>query len=328
MAHRPLDFSTFIGQERLIKQLRISVGAALAEDRPMSHCLFAGPPGLGKTTIAQIVANELGGKLISCLSSSIKKNEDLIGLFKQVDQPHSIIFIDEIEQLDRKMSELLHTALEDGTISVKTKEGIKSVPLPDFTMIGATNYLGELPRPFLDRFPVQVTFEPYDEDELFQMVLGVAKKIHQGVTRTALEEIAKRSRGVPRIALRFFERAREVLAADIDNKYLCTTTCNPTERLIINAECVNDTFDMLEIDNRGLDNLDRNILEFLSRQTRPIGVKAISQYVNEDEVTVEAREGYMTRIGMLLRTRSGREITGDGRQHLGIDNKVLELNFG
>ena len=151
---RPTQLKDFLGQKHIVQQIAIAAKACKAQDDPFPHTAMGGPPGLGKTTLAKIIANEMGGLLVSRIASAITKPEDLVNLFAEVKQLNTIIFLDEIEQIDRKLSELLHTALEDGVFSAKLSNGNSvNIELPEFTLIGATNYLGELPRPFLDRFP-------------------------------------------------------------------------------------------------------------------------------------------------------------------------------
>jgi Holliday junction DNA helicase RuvB len=266
--------------------------------------IMGGPPGLGKTTLATIIANEMGGVLVSRIASAITKPEDLLRLFAEIKQLNTILFLDEMEQLDRKLTELLHTALEDGTFTAKLSDGQSvNMKLPEFTMMGATNYLGELPRPFLDRFRIQVNFEPYTTEEIYKIVVGAVQKLRLKVTEDAAREISLRSRGVPRIAIRYLENADDVAVAM--DEYECITRA-----------CVLKMFAVHRIDNMGLTDLDRRVLTYLMERGKPVGLKTLSQGVDEDDSTVELSEGYLVRAGLVTKGARGREITERGIDHL------------
>lgn len=302
---RPQHLRDFLGQTHIVQQVKIAAKSCKAQDEPFPHMAMGGPPGLGKTTLAKIIANEMGGVLVSRIASAITKPEDLVQLFNEIEQLNTIIFLDEIEQLDRKLTELLHTALEDGVFSAKLSNGKSiNIKLPEFTMIGATNYLGELPRPFLDRFRIQVNFEPYNNDEIYQIVVNAVKKMRIRVTKNAAREISLRSRGVPRIAVRYLENAHDVALAL--NKY----------EGVVNHACAEEMFNIHRIDHIGLTDLDRRILTYLMESDKPVGLKTLSQGVDEDTSTVELSEGYMVRIGFIIKGARGREITESGTQHL------------
>lgn len=301
---RPKKLSGFLGQKHIVEQVDIAVKSCIAQDEGFPHMIMGGPPGLGKTTLAAIIANEMGGVLVSLIASAITKPEDLVDLFAEVKQLNTILFLDEIEQLDRKLTELLHTALEDGTFTAKMGNGQSiHMKLPEFTMMGATNYLGELPRPFLDRFRIQVNFEPYSTGEIYQILENAVKKLRLRVTRDAVREISVRSRGVPRIAIRYLENSHDVSVAK--DEYECVT-----------RSCVLKMFDVYRIDNMGLTDLDRRILIYLMERGKPVGLKTLSQGVDEDDSTVELSEGYLVRAGLVTKGARGREITERGLQHL------------
>ena len=302
---RPKQLSDFLGQPHIVEQVNIAVKACSIQDQPFPHMAMGGPPGLGKTTLASIIANELNGVIVSRIASAITKPEDLLALFSEIKQLNTIIFLDEIEQLDRKLTELLHTALEDGVFSAKLTNGSTvNVNLPEFTLIGATNYLGELPRPFLDRFRIQVNFEPYTTDEIYTIVVGAVRKLKYKVTKDAAKEISLRSRGVPRIAIRFLENADDVAVA-MDEFHG-----------EVNRACVLKMFEVHRIDYRGLTDLDRRILTYLMESGKPVGLKTLSQGVDEDNSTVELSEGYLVRSGLVTKGARGREITEQGTAHL------------
>jgi Holliday junction DNA helicase RuvB len=301
---RPKKLSDFLGQSHIVEQVDIAVKASVAQDQPFPHMAMGGPPGLGKTTLAAIIANEINGVLVSRIASAIKTPEDLLRLFTEINQLNTIIFLDEIEQLDRKLTELLHTALEDGTFSAKLSDGSSvNMTLPEFTMIGATNYLGELPRPFLDRFRIQVNFEPYSTEEIYSIVVGAVRKLKYKVTEDAAREISLRSRGVPRIAIRFLENADDVSVA------------KPEFNGVTRA-CVMKMFEVHRIDHMGLTDLDRRVLTYLMESGKPVGLKTLSQGVDEDDSTVELSEGYLVRSGLVQKGARGREITERGVAHL------------
>jgi len=195
--------------------------------------------------------------------------------------------------------------MEDGFFTAKLKSGkLIKMDLPEFTLMGATNYLGELPRPFLDRFKVQVNFEPYSEDEIFTIICGAVKKMGVKATEDGAREISQRSRGVPRVAIRYLDSARDVALAYPD-KYAGITT-----------KCVAEMFEVQEVDNLGLTDLDRRILSFLMKNEKAVGMSALAQGVNEDDSTIEFVEGHLIRLNLISRTLRGREITKHGRKHM------------
>jgi len=303
---RPQKIKDFLGQKSVVQQTFIAMKASKSLDNPFPHMLMGGPPGLGKTTLAQIIANEMDGVLISRIATAISTPEDLLHLFESIEQLNTIIFIDEIEQLDRKITELLHTAMEDFTFSAKLKDGKNiNIELPEFTLMGATNYLGELPRPFLDRFKIKVNFEPYSEDEIYTILVGAVKKLKINATVDGVREIASRSRGVPRIAIGYLEAARDVSIAYEDE----------FDRML-SSSCAIRSFEVSEIDHLGLNDLDRRILNYLESSEKPVGLKTLSQAVNEDSSTIELSESYLVRTRLIEKTARGRSITEEGKNHL------------
>ena len=303
---RPQKIKDFLGQKSIVQRAFIEMKASKALDHPFPHMLMGGPPGLGKTTLAQIIANEMDGTLISRIATAITTPEDLIDLFSSIEELNTIIFIDEIEQLDRKITELLHTAMEDFKFTAKLKNDKNvNIDLPEFTLMGATNYLGELPRPFLDRFKIKVNFEPYSEDEIYTILVGAVKKLKIQATKDGVREIASRSRGVPRIAIGYLEAARNVSIA-YENEF---------DRML-SLSCAKRSFDVSEIDFLGLTDLDRRILNYLENSDKPVGLKTLSQGVNEDDSTIELSESYLVRTRMIEKTTRGRTITEDGKTHL------------
>ncbi|MHA1690275.1 MAG: AAA family ATPase [Candidatus Heimdallarchaeaceae archaeon] len=303
---RPQRIKDFLGQKSTVEKVNIASLAVKRRDLPFPHMIMGGPPGLGKTTLAQIIANEMEGTLISRIATAISTPEDLYNLFKSITELNTIIFIDEIEQLDRKMTELLHTAMEDFTFSTKLKNGkLVNTEIPEFTLMGATNYLGELPRPFLDRFKIQVNFECYSEEEISEILIGVTKKMKVKATEEGVRAIAERSRGVPRVAIRYFDSALNLAFA-----------YHKEFKEVISTRCVKRMFEVEEIDFLGLTDLDRKILQYLKFANKPVGLKTISQGVNEDDSTIEFSESYLVRTRMLTKTTKGRVITDEGKRHL------------
>jgi len=303
---RPQKITDFLGQTSIVEQVNVASKAAKIRDKSFPHMIMGGPPGLGKTTLASIIANEMDGVLISRIATAISKPEDLVELFASIESLNTIIFIDEIEQLDRKITELLHTAMEDFTFTAKLKGGnIVNTNIPEFTLMGATNYLGELPRPFLDRFKLKVNFEPYSCEEIYTIIVGAVKKLRIKATKDGVRALSLRSRGVPRIAIRYLEGARDVALA-YQEQY----------NQIVSVSSVDRMFKINEIDDLGLIDLDRRILEYLENSGKPVGLKTISQGVNEDDSTVELSESYLVRTGLLLKTTRGRTITEKGKLHM------------
>lgn len=306
MSIRPKNLTGFLGQTPVVEQVIVAVKAARFRDKSFPHMIMGGPPGLGKTTLASIISNEMGGVLISRIATAISKPEDLVDLFSSIKQPNTIIFIDEMEQLDRKMTELLHTAMEDRKFSAKMKSGkVINVDLPEFSLMGATNYLGELPRPFLDRFKIKVNFEPYSCEEIYSILIGAVKSLKIRATTDGIRALSLRSRGVPRVAIRYLEGARDVALAYRD-EYKQVVSCKSVQRM----------FEIREVDDLGLNDLDRRILFYLVQTGKPVGLKTISQGVDEDDSTVELSEGYLVRTGLIIKTARGRQITSKGKQHL------------
>ena len=311
---RPQKIKDFLGQKSVVQQTFIAMDSAKKENRPLGHMLMGGPPGLGKTTLAQIIANEMDAVLIYRIATAVTP-EDLSHLFKSIkklstlediEQFNVIIFIDEIDRLDKDITNLLHTAMEDFTFSAKLKDGKNTnIKLPKFTLIGATNYLGELSTPFLNRFKIKVNFKPYSDEEIYTILVGAVKKLKINATVDGVREIASRSRGVPRIAIGYLEAARDVSIAYEDE----------FDRML-SSSCAIRSFEVSEIDHLGLNDLDRRILNYLESSEKPVGLKTLSQAVNEDSSTIELSESYLVRTRLIEKTARGRSITEEGKNHL------------
>lgn len=328
---RPKTLENFVGQKHMLDEIKIALTAAIKQNVAFPHTLMFGPPGLGKTTLANIIANEMGVPFISVMGANIRTANDLESLLVKIPRDGydkagkvlfpdktvpSVIFIDEIDNLKMPIMTLLHTVLEDGTITLRRrKEGtMQDVQcwIPHFTMIGATNYMGSLPKPFSDRFKICLRFEAYDPPDIEKVVRFSASKLHIEIDDDAVAMIAERSRGVPRLANSYLESAISNAVSNEHNKIM--------------LEDVEQMFEMKHIDNLGLTLVDRQVLKYLSGMSKPVGLKSISQAIDEDPRTVENTiEPWLVRQGLLIRTAQGREITDEGRQHLGREQGMDEM---
>lgn len=323
---RPKTLNDFIGQQDIAMEVKIALHSARSRNDAFPHTIFSGAPGLGKTSLAEIIAAEMDVPFFPVLGASIRDEEGLRNILSQLPSDgydmqtgnivllgkvkHAIIFIDEIHRMKKSLTELLHTALEDFKLSMKIRNPLTGKMqsglywMPKFTLIGATNYLGVLPRPFVDRFMIQSCFEPYTEDEIIQIAHHSAKKLNLDIVSEAIAEMASKSRGVPRILNRFLLRARDVAIYTGANR--------------ITQETVQEMFQIQNIDELGLTKLDRRVLEYLAAVIRPIGIGAISQAVDEDQNTIENLvEPWLVRLRLMVKTSQGRQITELGLQHLG-----------
>ena len=307
---RPKTLSEYIGQETAKENLKVFIEAAKIRGESLDHVLLYGPPGLGKTTLAGIIANELGVSLRITSGPAIEKPGDLAALLTNLNQG-DVLFIDEIHRLSRSVEEILYPSMEDFSIDIITGKGQMAasyhLPLPKFTLVGATTRAGQLTAPLRDRFGVILRLELYTPQELAEIVTRSAGILDIEIKPDGALEIASRSRGTPRIANRLLKRVRDFAQVMSDGIITCDTARLALERL--------------EIDELGLDRNDRRLLEAILNfyNGGPVGVETLAAAIGEEAVTIEdVYEPYLMQIGFLTRTARGRCVTALAYDHLGI----------
>ena len=313
---RPDRLEEFIGQVQVKESLKIALEAAQKRGEPVDHILFSGPPGLGKTTLAHIIAREMGVEIRSTTGPVLEKPGDIAALLTPLKQG-DILFIDEIHRINPVVEEVLYPAMEDFFIDVMIGEGPSArsikLNLEHFTLIGATTKQGLLGAPFRDRFGIVSRLDLYTPAELVRIAKRSASILKIPVTRDGAEEIAKRSRGTPRIVNRLLRRVRDYAIVRGDGT--------------ITQEIAEQALAMLQIDKLGLDELDRRILSVIANDFDggPVGVKTIAISVGEEVRTIEdVYEPYLIQIGFIKRTPQGREVTSAAKKHLNTPQKTLE----
>ena len=306
---RPHDFKNYVGQARLKQNLQLAIDAAKKRGEPLDHILLHGPPGLGKTTMATVIAHEMGANIRVTSGPAIERAGDLASLLTNL-KDGDILFIDEIHRLNRNVEEVLYSAMEDFKLDIMLGKGPSArslrLDLPNFTIIGATTRTGTLAAPLRDRFGMIHRLEFYSPDEIQQVIERAAKIIKTPIDTPAAHELAKRSRLTPRIANRLLKRVRDY--ADVNGDGIIDTVTS-TKAL-----------SLLEIDDLGLDPADRMLLTAIidNYQGGPVGVETLAAITAEERSTIEDfYEPYLMQIGLLERTPRGRKVTRKAYKHLG-----------
>ncbi|MEE0135750.1 Holliday junction branch migration DNA helicase RuvB [Blautia stercoris] len=310
---RPQLLVDYIGQEKAKENLKVYIEAAKQRNDALDHVLFYGPPGLGKTTLAGIIANEMGVHLKVTSGPAIEKPGEMAAILNNL-QEHDVLFVDEIHRLNRQVEEVLYPAMEDYAIDIMIGKGTSArsirLELPKFTLVGATTRAGMLTAPLRDRFGVVHHLEYYTENELKTIIIRSAKVLGVEIDEEGAMEMARRSRGTPRLANRLLKRVRDFAQVRYDGK--------------ITKEVADFALNLLEVDRYGLDQIDRRILSTIMVQFSggPVGLDTLAAAIGEDSGTIEdVYEPYLIKNGFLVRTPRGR-VAGDfAYEHLGIDRK-------
>lgn len=307
---RPQLLEDYIGQSKAKDNMKVYIEAAKSRGDSLDHVLLFGPPGLGKTTLACIIANEMGVKIRTTSGPAIEKTGDMAAILNELHEGE-VLFIDEIHRLNRQVEELLYSAMEDYYIDIIIGSGASAktirLDLPKFTLVGATTRAGMLSAPLRDRFGIVNRLEFYTNDELVTIIKRSAGLLGVEIEDEGAYELAKRSRGTPRLANRFLKRIRDFAQVRYDGR--------------ITAAVASDALDIMEVDSIGLDHIDRAIIETMIRQFSggPVGIEAVATTIGEDSGTVlEVYEPYLVLAGLIARTPRGRIVTEEGYRHFGL----------
>jgi len=310
---RPRKFDEYIGQKKVKEGLHIMIEAAKTRQEPIDHVLLYGPPGLGKTTLANVISAEIGAQIRVTSGPAIERAGDLASILTNLAEG-DILFIDEIHRLNRTVEEVLYPAMEDFVLDIVIGKGPAArsirLDLPKFTIIGATTRIGSISSPLRDRFGLVNRLEFYTDEEVERIIKRSAKILNIEISEDGASEIAKRARKTPRIANRLLKRVRDY--AQVKAKG------------VIDAEIANKALDMLEVDECGLDNTDRRLLATIIENFKggPVGLSTLAAATSEEIETIEdVYEPYLIQIGFLERTPRGRKVTAKGHKHLGYDLK-------
>ena len=317
---RPRTLREYVGQEKVKENLSVFIDAAKLRHEALDHVLLYGPPGLGKTTLAAIIANELGVNFRITSGPALERPGDLAALLTNLDEG-DVLFIDEIHRLPRTVEEILYPAMEDYSIDIMQGKGQGAasihLPLPHFTLIGATTRAGQLSAPLRDRFGVIARLEMYTPDELSRIVSRSARILDVECDPDGAFEIATRSRGTPRLANRLLKRVRDFAAVLNDG--------------VIDRATADEALNRMEVDSLGLDLVDRRILEAMIRHYNggPVGLDTLAAVTGEEAITIEdVYEPYLMQLGFINRTPRGRVVLPAAYAHLGISNPNEQNNYG
>ena len=313
LTFRPKDLKEYVGQDALKKNLSVFIGAAKKREECLDHVLLYGPPGLGKTTLAYVIANEMGGNIRVVNGPSVEKSGDLAAILCDL-EPGDILFIDEIHRLPRQVEEVLYGAMEDFQLSIMiNRDGAAkslNMALPPFTLVGATTRAGDLSSPLRARFGISAKIDFYNEDEIGQIIERTSKVLGMPIEKDAVELLAKRSRGTPRIANRIYKRVRDFASFEGLNK--------------IDVDLARRALEALKIDDLGLDDVDIKYLKAIIErfQGGPVGLESIASSIGEEITNLEdVYEPYLLMIGLVNRTPRGRVATAKAYDHLKITHE-------